>query len=79
MVRPYITFRIVPAGLAGCGDFSMLKFAKYEPVVYVESLNSALFLDDKASIALHQKALDALDRAAMGEEESKELINRILI
>jgi len=78
LVRPYISLRIVPAGLAVCGDFSMLTFDKYEPVVYVESLNSALFLDDKASISLHQKVLDALDRVALSEEESRELIDSIV-
>lgn len=78
LVRPYISLRIVPAGLAGFTDFSMLKFDKYEPVVYSESLNSALFLDDKASIALHKKALEALDRVALSEEQSRELINQLV-
>jgi transcriptional regulator with XRE-family HTH domain len=78
LVRPYISFRIVPAGRALTGDFSLLKFEKYEPVVYQGSLNTVLFLDDKVSVSLYQKVLTTLDRVAMSKEESRELITRIV-
>lgn len=78
LVRPYISLRIVPAGRALTGDFTMLTFEKYEPIAYVEGLNSALFLDDKASTSLYLKVLAALDRVALSEEDSRKLIDRVL-
>lgn len=78
LVRPYVTLRIVPAGRALTGDFTLLKFEKYEPVVYQGGLNSALFLDDKASIGLYQEVLKAMDRVALSKEESRELITSIV-
>jgi transcriptional regulator with XRE-family HTH domain len=78
MVRPYITLRVLPAGRALTGDFTLLKFEKYEPVVFDGGLNSALFLDDKASIGLYQDAVKYMDRVALGREESRELITSIV-
>lgn len=80
LVRPYITLRIVPAGRALTGDFCLLEFEEktYGPVVYQGGLNSALFLDDKASIGLYQQVLTTLDRVALGKEESRELITSMV-
>src|SRR5690348_7263413 len=50
-VRKYISIRIVPRSVgmhAGVsGDFRLMKFPKYPPVVYVESVKCCLFFDDK--------------------------------
>lgn len=78
VVRPYINFRIVPAGQARTGDFTMMTFPKYEPLAYVEGLNTALFLDDKKSVSLYQEMLKKLDRVALSHEASRNLIDRIL-
>lgn len=78
LVRPYITLRILPSGRALTGDFTLLKFDKYEPVVFDGGLNSALFLDDKASTRLYLDAVKAMDRVALGREESRELITSIV-
>ncbi|MEV6238303.1 helix-turn-helix transcriptional regulator [Lentzea sp. NPDC051838] len=78
LVRPYITLRVLPAGRALTSDFTLLKFEKYEPVVFEGGLNSALFLDDKASVSLYQDALKMMDRVALGKEESRELITSIV-
>lgn len=78
LVRPYIALRILPAGRALTGDFTFLKFDKYEPVVFDGGLNTALFLDDKASIGVYQDALKMMDRVALGREESRELITSIV-
>lgn len=80
-VRPYITMRIIPTTVGAhagtAGDFRLMTFAKYPPVVYVESLNSGLFLDDEASLKDYQKVLKSLDRIALGVEESREVITDI--
>ncbi|GLZ28403.1 transcriptional regulator [Lentzea sp. NBRC 105346] len=77
-VRPFITLRVVPAGAHAVGDFRVMKFEKFGPVVYLESVNSGLFLDDKASVALYEKFLAELGRVALSAEESRELITSIV-
>lgn len=82
LVRQYISFRVVPtaigahAGLAS--NFTLLDFDRFEPVVYVESLNTGLFLDDKASLDMYVDQLKGLDRDALDPEQSRELITSIV-
>jgi len=81
-VRPYIRIRVLPTatgahpGLAG--SFHMMRFAKIGPVVHVETDNSSLFLEDKASISTYSSILKAIDRVALDEEESRRLITDIV-
>ncbi|MFD4643877.1 helix-turn-helix domain-containing protein [Lentzea sp. NPDC058436] len=81
-VRKYISIRIVPrsAGMhAGtAGDFRMMKFPKYPPVVYVESVNYCLFFDDPDTIKIHEDILKSLAAIALAEEESRAVIDNIL-
>lgn len=42
------------------------------------ALNSALFLDDRTSIALYAKVLARLDEVALDEDASRRLIDRVL-
>lgn len=81
-VRPYITIRIVPIS-AGAhpgvnGSFVRLGYDKFEPVIYVEGERTALFLEDKDSVAHYDDVLKALDRVALDEEQSRELITSIV-
>lgn len=81
-IRPYISVRVVPlstgvhAGLAG--SFTRLGFEKFEPVVFIETHNLNLFLEDKGSIGVYDEVLKALDGQALDEEQSKELITSLL-
>lgn len=81
-IRPYISVRIVPlsigvhAGLAG--SFTRLAYEKFEPVVYLESHNSHLFLEDKGSITTYDEVVKALVAQALDEEQSRELISSLL-
>lgn len=81
-VRPYITLRVVPiaiglhAGLVG--SFQLMKFAKIPPVVYIESMNSGLFLEDKGSVDIHTKLLQSLDGVALDGEQSRRWITDIV-
>ncbi|MGI5503381.1 helix-turn-helix domain-containing protein [Lentzea sp. CA-135723] len=81
-VRKYISLRVVPrsAGMhAGtAGDFRMMKFPKYPPMVYIESVNSCLFFDDPETIKIHDNVLTALAAIALTEEESRAVIDGIL-
>jgi transcriptional regulator with XRE-family HTH domain len=81
-IRPYITVRVVPVSVgahAGVnGSFVQLKYEKFEPVIYVEGERTALFLEDKDSVSHYDDIVKELDRLALDEEQSRELITRIV-
>jgi transcriptional regulator with XRE-family HTH domain len=77
-LRPYLTLRVVPASLgahaATAGEFILMEFAEFKPVVYLESETSSLFLEKPVEIAAYQDILESLAQTALGERESRELI-----
>ncbi len=77
-VRPYLTLRVVPAALgahaATAGSFTLMEFADFRPVVYLDSETSSLFLETSAEIEAYQSILEALADTALNEGESRELI-----
>ncbi|SDM53778.1 Helix-turn-helix domain-containing protein [Lentzea albidocapillata subsp. violacea] len=81
-VRKYISIRIVPRSVgmhAGtCGDFRLMKFPKYPPVVYIESVRCCLFFDDKETVDTYENILTDLAAVALDQEQSREVINSIL-
>ncbi|GLY53219.1 hypothetical protein Lesp01_68750 [Lentzea sp. NBRC 102530] len=81
-VRPYIHLRVVPTAIGAhpgtMGEFKMMKFHKLEPIVYLETNNSCIFLEDKATFALYTSILTALDGVALDEEQSRRLITDIV-
>jgi hypothetical protein len=73
-VRPNIEIRIVPdaAGLhGGCPPFHMLEFTELNPVVYLEQLNSAAFLEKKDTVAGYRRIVADLERVALDEGQSR--------
>ncbi|MGB7796552.1 MAG: helix-turn-helix transcriptional regulator [Pseudonocardiaceae bacterium] len=76
--RPYLTLRVVPASLgahaATAGSFTLMEFAEFKPVVYLDSETSSLFLEKPVEIAAYQDILESLAQTALGEGESRELI-----
>ncbi|MEV6716451.1 helix-turn-helix transcriptional regulator [Lentzea sp. NPDC051208] len=81
--RDYITVRVVPIAIrahAGVsGSFLRLGYEKFEPAIFLEGKNSGLFLEDTKSLAIYASVLKALDAQALDPEQSRELINGILI
>ncbi|HEX5346258.1 MAG TPA: helix-turn-helix transcriptional regulator [Pseudonocardiaceae bacterium] len=77
-LRPYLTLRVVPASLgahaATAGSFTLMEFAEFKPVVYLESETSSLFLEKPVEITAYQDILESLAQTALGEGESRELI-----
>jgi len=61
-----------------CGDFRLMKFPKYPPVVYIESVRCSLFFDDKETVETYENILKDLAAVALDEEESRAVINSIL-
>ncbi|MEV6239684.1 helix-turn-helix transcriptional regulator [Lentzea sp. NPDC051838] len=80
--RPYVELRIVPfaagahAGLAG--SFDLLTFERYEPVVFLDNENSSLIVEAPYALMSYERVLEALDEVALGVQDSKELIKRLL-
>ncbi|MCR3747830.1 helix-turn-helix domain-containing protein [Lentzea californiensis] len=83
LVRQYITFRIVPIAIGAhsgmSGSFTQLNFDTFEPVVFIESENSGLFLEDSRSLASYAEVLKRLDQDALDAEQSRRLINNLLV
>jgi transcriptional regulator with XRE-family HTH domain len=77
-VRPYLTLRVVPAALGAhagiAGHFTLLEFAEFKPVAYLESQTSSLFLERPEEISAYQHILATLAGTALKEGESRELI-----
>jgi transcriptional regulator with XRE-family HTH domain len=76
--RSYLALRVVPAALGGhagsAGSFTLMEFAEFKPVAYLESETSSLFLERPEEITAYRSVLGALANTALGEEESRELI-----
>ncbi|MGH3898701.1 MAG: DUF5753 domain-containing protein [Pseudonocardiaceae bacterium] len=76
--RPYLTLRVVPAALGGhaaaAGSFTLLEFAEFRPVAYLESETASLFLEKPEEIAAYRRILALLAETALDEGESTELI-----
>jgi transcriptional regulator with XRE-family HTH domain len=76
--RSYLMLRVVPAALGAHaainGSFTLMEFAEFKPVVYLESETSSLFLEKPVEIAAYQDILRALAETALGEQESRKLI-----
>ncbi|USX52416.1 helix-turn-helix transcriptional regulator [Lentzea sp. HUAS12] len=81
-VRKYISLRIIPRSIgmhAGTsGDFRVMKFPKFPPVVYIESVRCCLFFDDKETVDTYEAILKRLAAVALDEEQSRAVINSIL-
>ncbi|MEU4243388.1 helix-turn-helix transcriptional regulator [Actinoplanes sp. NPDC026619] len=86
--RPNISIRVVPLSAgphkAYAGPFVILDFPRETPArdpepttVYVEQPTGALYLDKPHEVAAHEAIwLDLVDRVALGETESRRLIEQ---
>ncbi len=80
-VRPYLTLRVVPAALGAhaglSGPFTLMEFAEFRPVVYLDSETSSLFLETREEATAYQRILGTLAHTALEEEQSRELITTL--
>lgn len=81
-VRQYINFHIVPRSIGAhagvAGDFRVMKFPKYPPLVFLDTMNCGLFFDDKETVALYEDRVKRLAAVALNREESRAVIYNIL-
>ncbi|MET9227119.1 DUF5753 domain-containing protein [Lentzea sp. NPDC003310] len=82
IVRPYLTVRVLPAAIGAhpgmSGSFTRLRYAKFEPVIFVEGGRTGLFLEDKESVTYYDSVIERLDQLALDAEQSRELITSIV-
>ncbi|MEU0886113.1 helix-turn-helix transcriptional regulator [Lentzea sp. NPDC005914] len=75
------TIRIVPAALGAhaglAGPFTQLTFAKYEPLVWVDTENSSLLAESTDATTGYEKVIRALHVQSLDEADSKKLIVRL--
>jgi hypothetical protein len=80
-VRSRITLRMIPATAGGhaaiAGQFKLMEFAVFRPVVYLDSETSSLFLEKPKEIAAYRRILSVLAETALNEEQSRDLISTI--
>lgn len=79
--RPYVVIRVIPMSVGAhaghSGPFAVMRFHKNEPVVFVESENTSLFIETPLLIKTYDAVVESLARTALNEEESRRLINDI--
>ncbi|RZS32449.1 hypothetical protein EV193_11283 [Herbihabitans rhizosphaerae] len=80
-VRRNLTLRVVPTAMgahaAMTGSFRLMDVSNFKKIVYLESETSSLFLEKPIEIGAYANILAALDRSALPEGQSKELIASI--
>jgi transcriptional regulator with XRE-family HTH domain len=76
--RRHLALRVVPISLgahaAMAGSFTLMEFAEFKPVAYLESETSSVFLEKPVEIQAYRNILGALADTALGEGESRQLI-----
>ncbi|MGW6446785.1 helix-turn-helix domain-containing protein [Lentzea sp. NPDC055074] len=76
-----VSIRVLPAALGAhpglAGPFTQLTFAKYEPLVWMDTENSSLLDESTDAIAGYGKVIRALDEMSLDEADSKDLIVRL--
>lgn len=77
-VRSYVSIRVVPASLGGhpgiAGQFMLLESPAYNPVAYLDSETSCLFLEHADEISAYRRILNALAEVALTGGQSRDLI-----
>ena len=82
-VRPYIDLRIVPfsagahAGMPG--SFDLMRFDRFEPVVFLEGEKSNLIVERKDAVDDYEEVVKALNGVALGAEDSRKLISKLAV
>ena len=77
-VRSYVKIRIIPASVGAhaalAGACTMMEFADFEPVVYLDEEVGGRFLEEPEEIAAYQRVFAGLSAIALDETDSKDVI-----
>lgn len=76
--RPFLSLRVLPLSVGAhagmSGSFTLMEFADFRPVVYLESATSSLFLETPGEIDIYRRILVAMRESALSADESRKLI-----
>jgi transcriptional regulator with XRE-family HTH domain len=79
---PNVTLQVLPFGkgqhMAMGTAFTLLKFADFPSVVYIDNLTGGLYLEETAEISRYSLVLDHLRATALDPHESAALIKRVI-
>jgi hypothetical protein len=79
-VRPNVEIRIIPDSVgfhATHKPFNLMSFNELDPVVFVETDTSGLFLEKPATIAAYRRIEAYLATVALDERQSREWLARL--
>ena len=78
-----VAIRVVLADVgahpAMAGHFQLIESAEFNPVVYMDSEVSSLFLEEENEIKAYQRVLRGLDGVALSEAQSREFIAKLAV
>lgn len=79
---PNVTLQVLPFGkgqhMAMGTAFTLLKFADFPSVVYIDNLTGGLYLEETAEVSRYSLVLDHLRATALDPHESAALIKRVI-
>jgi hypothetical protein len=79
-IRRNLELRIIPSSAghtAQAGSFALMESTEFGPVVYLEGAVSVAFLEVPDQITAYRLVLSALDKIALNQTESQELITAL--
>ncbi|MDX8037129.1 Scr1 family TA system antitoxin-like transcriptional regulator, partial [Lentzea sp. BCCO 10_0856] len=62
------------AGMAG--PFTLLKFPKYQPLVWITTENSSLFAEEEHAVQGYEAVVEALNDSSLDEDQSMKWMSR---
>jgi transcriptional regulator with XRE-family HTH domain len=79
---PNVTLQVIPfdkgAHIAAGTAFSVLKFADYPAVVYIDDLTGGVYADDKSDVERYMLVMDHLRATAVDPADSIALVKRVI-
>jgi hypothetical protein len=82
-VRFNVTIRVIPAAIGAhaaiAGQFNLIEFPEFNPVVYLDSQTASLFLEEPGEIAAYRHVVELLAATALDEGESKDAIAALAV
>jgi predicted XRE-type DNA-binding protein len=82
-VRPHLVLRLVPAAIGAHaaihGSFRLMEFDQINPVTYIETETSSIFLETAEEIAAYRSILARLKDSALDEGQSREVIAALAV
>jgi hypothetical protein len=73
--RSNCTIRLVPAGALLVEPFRLMEYRNYDPVVFVKTLTTSMFMEQPQDIAAYRTVLAQLDHIALDPQQSRDVLS----